>query len=135
MKIKVKPEDFVVQEEATLLPTPEPLAHAIFRLSKQDWDTFDLIDLLSRRLRIPKQDISTGGIKDRYGKTEQLISIKNRGGLREAVNALPPENNFELPLAPDMDLENPGSEERSCKRRFLKVVPDGGGKVATERDR
>ena len=96
MKIKVHPADFLVREEAELEPSPRPQAHAVFRLTKQDWDTFDLIDLLARRLKIPKRDISTGGIKDRYGKTEQLISIKNRPGLREAVHALPPEKNFNL---------------------------------------
>jgi tRNA pseudouridine13 synthase len=98
MKIKVKAEDFVVHEESTLLPSPEPQAHAVFRLTKQDWDTFDLIDLLARRLKILKQDISTGGIKDRYGKTEQLISIKNHRGLAAAVTTLPPEENYKLTL-------------------------------------
>jgi tRNA pseudouridine13 synthase len=96
MKIKVQPEDFVVREESILQPTPKPQAHAIFRLSKQDWDTFDLIDLLARRLKVPRQDISTGGIKDRYGTTEQLVSIKNQRGLAAAVRALPPEKNFHL---------------------------------------
>jgi len=96
MKIKVKAEDFVVREESTLVLSPEPQAHAVFRLSKRDWDTFDLIDLLARRLKIPKQDISTGGIKDRYGTTRQLISIKNRRRLRTAVAALPPQENFHL---------------------------------------
>ena len=96
MKIKVKPEDFVVREVALFEPSAEPRAHAVFRLVKQDWDTFDLVDLIARRLQIPKQDISAGGIKDRYGKTEQLISIKNRQGLTAAVAALPPEDNFKI---------------------------------------
>jgi tRNA pseudouridine13 synthase len=96
MKIKVKAEDFVVREESTLPFSLEPRAHAVYRLTKQNWDTFDLIDLLARRLRIPKQDISTGGIKDRYGETEQLISIRNRRGLDAAIADLPPEENFKL---------------------------------------
>ncbi len=96
MKIKVKPEDFVVLEEALFETSAEPRAHAVFRLNKQDWDTFDLIDLIARRLKIPKQDIAIGGIKDRYAKTEQLISVKNRQGLTAAVQALPPEANFNL---------------------------------------
>jgi tRNA pseudouridine13 synthase len=96
MKIKVKAEDFIVREVSTLQPTPQPQVHAVFRLTKQDWDTFDLVDLLARRLKIPRQDIATGGIKDRHGKTEQLLSIKNRRGLPAAVRALPPEENFDL---------------------------------------
>jgi tRNA pseudouridine13 synthase len=52
--------------------------------------------VLARRLKARKRDISTGGIKDRYGKTEQLISVKNRRGLTAAVRALPVEKNFDL---------------------------------------
>lgn len=96
MKIKVKPEDFVVREEALFEPSAEPRARAVFHLAKQDWDTFDLIDLIARRLKISRQDISVGGIKDRYGKTEQLISIKNRRGLTAAIQAMPPEDNFKI---------------------------------------
>ena len=96
MKIKVKAQDFIVREVSIPSFSDKPHNHAVFRLTKQDWDTFDLIELLARRLKISKQDISTGGIKDRYGITEQLISIKNRRGLQEAVMALPPEDNFKL---------------------------------------
>ena len=96
MKIRVLPDDFMVREESDLHPITQPQAQAIFRLTKQDWDTFDLVDLLARRLKIPRQDIATGGIKDRHGKTEQLLSIKNRRGLPAAVRALPPEENFDL---------------------------------------
>ena len=96
MKIKVNAEDFVVREVATLQPIPKPQAQAIFRLTKQHWDTFDLIDLLARRLKISRQDIAAGGIKDRHGKTEQLLSIKNRPGLLAALGAFPREENFHL---------------------------------------
>ncbi|UCF96715.1 MAG: tRNA pseudouridine(13) synthase TruD [Spirochaetaceae bacterium] len=96
MKIKVNAEDFIVREESALHFSEKPRAHVVFRLSKQDWDTFDLIDLLARRLGIPTGDISFGGIKDRYGKTEQLISFKNRRGLKAAIGALSPQKNFNL---------------------------------------
>ena len=96
MKIKVRTEDFVVREESSLLLSGRPLSHAVYRLTKRDWDTFDLIDLLARRLGIPKEDISTAGIKDRHAETEQLLSIKNRRGLRAAVGALPREAKFRL---------------------------------------
>jgi tRNA pseudouridine13 synthase len=99
MKIKVKTEDFLVREEATVELAAEPRGYTVFRLTKRDWDTFDLIDLLARRLKIPRQDISTGGIKDRHGETEQLISIKNRRGLDAAVRALPPAENFSITFA------------------------------------
>jgi len=96
MKIKVKAEDFVVCEESTLSLSPEPLNHAVFRLIKEDWDTFALIDLLARKLKTPKRDFSIGGLKDRHGKTEQLLSIRNSRNLRAAVDALPAEEKYSL---------------------------------------
>ena len=96
MKIKVRAEDFVVQEEHVAEPSPTPQSQIIFRLVKRDWDTFDLLDLLARRLKIPKQDISVAGIKDRHGRTEQLVSIRYRQGLRASIAVLPPEDNFTL---------------------------------------
>ena len=96
MKIRVLPDDFMVREESDLHPITQPQAQAIFRLTKQDWDTFDLVDLLARRLKVPKQDIATGGIKDRHGTTEQLLSIKNRPGLVPAVRSFPGDENFHV---------------------------------------
>lgn len=79
MKIKVKPEDFLVQEETELPVSPTPDEYAVFRLEKAEWDTFDLLSLLSRRLGVPASALSVGGIKDRYGRTSQLLSVRCRG--------------------------------------------------------
>ncbi len=76
MKVKVRPEDFVVREEPLFAPGATPDRFAVFSLSKRQWDTFDLVDLLSRRLGVPRGDISYGGIKDRFGATEQLVSVR-----------------------------------------------------------
>lgn len=76
MKVKVRPEDFVVREEPLVTPRSTPDGFAVFALSKRQWDTFDLVSLLSRRLGVPRADISYGGIKDRFGATEQLVSIR-----------------------------------------------------------
>ena len=64
----------------------------MFRLSKTSWDTFDLIDLLARTWGVSRRDISVGGMKDRHGSTEQLISVR---ALREAPRPLS-EKNFSL---------------------------------------
>jgi tRNA pseudouridine13 synthase len=98
MKIKVRPEDFVVQELATLKVSDRVQAWQIFRLIKTEWDTFDLVDLLSRRLKIPKKDIRFGGIKDRFAHTEQLISIRNRGRQPQAIEAEARDKRFNLTL-------------------------------------
>jgi len=98
MKIKVKAEDFRVQEETKLRVSSRPRAYSVFQLTKRDWDTFDLIALLARRLRIPVRDIAFAGIKDRFGWTKQLITIRRRRGLSETIARLPEEKNFSLNL-------------------------------------
>ncbi len=96
MKIKVAAEDFLVREESELEISSEPQSQMIFRLVKRDWDTFDLLELLAHRLKIPKQDISVAGIKDRHCRTEQLVSIRYREGLRASIVDRPPEDNYTL---------------------------------------
>ncbi len=76
MKAKVRPEDFVVREEPLVAARPTPDRFALFSLSKRQWDTFDLVSLLARRMGVRRADISYGGIKDRFGATEQLLSIR-----------------------------------------------------------
>jgi len=92
VKLKATPADFVVTEEgaepadplSSDRPVPtdraalsdRPLAWAVFELSKTSWDTFDLVDLLSRTWRVPRDAIRLGGIKDRHGSTTQRISVR-----------------------------------------------------------
>ena len=95
MKVKAAPQDFVVQEESQLTLSRHRSGYAVFRLSKSSWDTFDLIDLLARRLGVGTVDIGIGGMKDRYGSTEQMISVR---GLRSPPERLE-EANFSLSFA------------------------------------
>ena len=86
MKIKASPADFIVQEEAELDLSARRAEFAVFRLSKTSWDTFDLIELLSRKWGVRRDDISVGGIKDRHGSTEQTISVRGLKG-RPGIDA------------------------------------------------
>ncbi|HVO39824.1 MAG TPA: tRNA pseudouridine(13) synthase TruD [Spirochaetia bacterium] len=92
MKVKARPEDFVVEEEADFPLSRSAASHAVFSLSKKSWDTFDLIDLLARRLGVRRDDISVGGMKDRHGATEQVVTVR---GLRHPPRAVS-EANFTL---------------------------------------
>ena len=87
MKIKVLPEDFIVREESRIACGPRPDRYRIYRLEKRHWDSFDLAAHLARRLRVAPGDIRYGGLKDRHGRTEQLLSVRADGrplpGLRE----------------------------------------------------
>ncbi len=75
-KIKVKPEDFFVREMASVeLKQKGP--YGIFILKKRGWNTLDAIKKISQKFRIPLENISYGGKKDRHATTEQFISIKD----------------------------------------------------------
>ncbi len=95
MKIKALPGDFVVREESGVPFQSRPSAYAVFRLSKTSWDTFDLIGLIARRLGVRAEDISVGGMKDRHGSTEQLISVRGLGAPARGLR----EKNFSLTFA------------------------------------
>ncbi len=92
MKVKATPDDFIVREEGDLALSDRRAQYAVFRLSKTSWDTFDLIDLLSRTWGVKRDDISVGGIKDRHGRTEQAISVRGLRGRPAPIH----ETNFRL---------------------------------------
>jgi tRNA pseudouridine13 synthase len=80
VKVKATPADFMVQEESNLSLRTRRSEFAVFQLSKTSWDTFDLIDLLARRWGVRREDLSVGGMKDRHGNTEQMISVRGLRG-------------------------------------------------------
>lgn len=95
MKLKARPEDFLVQEVSEYPLSSRKGPYAVFRLSKSSWDTFDLIDLLARRMRVRREDISVGGMKDRHGRTSQLVSVRALPGAPRSFG----ERNFSLEFA------------------------------------
>lgn len=77
MKIKQKPEDFVVVElDRYELAKTGPFA--LYKLTKWDIGTIEAVASLGRNWRVPPGQIAFGGLKDRHARTEQVISI--RGG-------------------------------------------------------
>jgi len=118
MKIKVRPEDFIVRERSRLALSASPDRYAVYALAKQGWDTFQLLDYLARRLRLDRGDLSVGGIKDRFGRTEQLLSIRFNPGLPETLR----ERNFSLQrrgFAPE-----PVTARASAGNRFTITIRD-----------
>jgi tRNA pseudouridine13 synthase len=73
MKIKVLPQDFVV-EEICSIDLKNWGNFSIYKLEKENWDTFDLLDYLRRKYKL--KNISRAGIKDRYSHSIQYISIE-----------------------------------------------------------
>src|SRR6185295_18839098 len=77
MKIKQKPEDFVVVElDRYELSKTGPFA--LYKLTKWDIGTIEAVANLGRNWKVPLPQIQFGGLKDRHARTEQVISI--RGG-------------------------------------------------------
>jgi tRNA pseudouridine13 synthase len=83
MKIKQKPEDFVVSElDRFELTKTGPFA--LYRLVKWDIGTLEAVGNLASNWKLSRAEISFGGLKDRHARTDQVISV--RGG---------PERHFE----------------------------------------
>jgi len=75
MRIKEKPEDFIVNEEANLKISKGNYSY--FLLVKKNWNTIDVIKEISKRLKIKEKNIGFAGNKDKIALTSQHISIYN----------------------------------------------------------
>ncbi len=73
-RIKVEPEDFVVEELPAYLPSGEG-EHLYLWIEKRDCSTEYLTGLLSRSLGIPRDSMGMAGQKDRRAVTRQWVSI------------------------------------------------------------
>lgn len=73
-RIKVEPEDFVVEE----IPLYEPGGegqHVYVYLEKRGLSTYQAVNAIARRLRVPTGSIGYAGLKDAWAVTRQMISI------------------------------------------------------------
>ncbi|RME63380.1 MAG: tRNA pseudouridine(13) synthase TruD [Nitrospirae bacterium] len=102
-KIKVKPEDFVVEEVAHL-PLSQGGPYRVYQLQKRYWNTLDVLKYLSKRLRLPLNRFSYGGKKDRYSLSTQFITIRDRRTFRikEKNFTLMPMGAMFRPMGPDL---------------------------------
>ncbi|MEK7733333.1 MAG: tRNA pseudouridine(13) synthase TruD, partial [Planctomycetota bacterium] len=98
IKIKVNPEDFVVEEVAGL-PMRKNGNYYVYRLTKRGWNTVDVLKRISQTFSIPFSDLSYGGKKDKHAITSQYITISRRSADRAAfpASSSPKQNIKELP--------------------------------------
>ncbi len=76
-RIKVRPEDFLVDE----LPLYEPCGegeHVYLGIEKCRVSHGEMLSHLSRHFRVPRDSIGFAGMKDKQGVTRQLVSIQIR---------------------------------------------------------
>ncbi len=75
VKIKQKPEDFSVTESFRFDQAPRG-RYGVYLMDKQKLSTFEAVERLRAHLGLPRGAISYCGLKDKQGRTEQLIAIE-----------------------------------------------------------
>jgi tRNA pseudouridine13 synthase len=75
MKLKQQPVDFIVEELPSQTWSEEKQAHAVYRLEKEDVDTFAAIRAIARKLRLPQAEIGYAGLKDKHAHSTQYITL------------------------------------------------------------
>jgi tRNA pseudouridine13 synthase len=76
-RLKVEPEDFVVEELPLYMPNGEG-EHLYLWIEKWDVSGERLLAHLARSLDIAKSDIGMAGLKDRRAVTRQFVSVPRR---------------------------------------------------------
>lgn len=76
MKIKQKPEDFSVKESYRFDEVPTG-RFRVYLMDKQKLSTFDAVDRIRARFGLKPGAISFCGLKDKQGRTEQLIAVES----------------------------------------------------------
>src|SRR5512147_1912166 len=114
MKLKQRPEDFQVTESWRFEEDPRG-AHFVYLMDKQKLSTFEAVDRICTRFKIPRAAVSFCGLKDKQGRTTQLIAIERR-----QVELQDPD----LRLKPLGRTARPLSAENTTSNRFAVTVRD-----------
>jgi len=72
--LKESPEDFLVEELPLYTPCGEG-EHLYLTVEKRGLTTFDLLQQLSRALKVPEREIGYAGLKDARATTRQTVSV------------------------------------------------------------
>ena len=75
MKLKQRPEDFQVTESWRFDEAPRG-RHHVYLMDKQKLSTFEAVDRICERFRLPRASVSYCGLKDKQGRTTQLIAVE-----------------------------------------------------------
>ena len=81
MKIKQRPEDFVVREGFRFEEDPEGDVW-VYRMDKQKVSTLSALERIGKEFGVRRRDLSICGLKDKQGRTEQLVGVQG-GALAE----------------------------------------------------
>ncbi|GAC1598043.1 MAG: tRNA pseudouridine(13) synthase TruD [Myxococcales bacterium] len=85
MKIKQRPEDFVVREGYRFDDDPQGNVW-VYRLDKQKVSTLQALERISKEFAVRRRALSVCGLKDKQGRTEQLVGVEGGAlGVTEVV--------------------------------------------------
>ncbi|HSN92843.1 MAG TPA: tRNA pseudouridine(13) synthase TruD [Anaeromyxobacteraceae bacterium] len=114
MKLKQRPEDFQVTESWRFDDDPAG-QWFVYLMDKQKLSTFEAVDRICERFRIPRAAVSFCGLKDKQGRTTQVVAVRGR-----AVEMQEPD----LRLKPLGRTARPLSAENTTSNRFAVTVRD-----------
>ncbi len=77
MRLKTRPEDFIVREAYHFEAAPRG-AYRVYLMDKQKLSTLEAVARVAQVAKVPVQAISFCGLKDKQGRTEQIIAVKGR---------------------------------------------------------
>ena len=85
-RLRITPEDFVVDEISVSLPVVHDGRYATARVRSRNWETNRLVRHLARTLRISRKRISFAGTKDKRAVTTQLVQFDDAPESLERLN-------------------------------------------------
>jgi len=115
MRLKVRPEDFTVRE-SWRFDEVHGGGYQVYAMDKQKLTTFQAVERLATKLGVPRSAVSFCGLKDKQGRTEQLIAIHGP----TAVSFQEPD--LKLRLVGETD--HPLSAKNTTSNRFSVTVRD-----------
>jgi len=77
MRLKQRPEDFSVTESWRFDEDPRG-PWRVYLMDKQKLTTFEAVDRLCARFKVPRAEVTYCGLKDKQGRTTQLVAVKGR---------------------------------------------------------
>jgi len=119
VRIKQRPEDFSVRESYRFDPVPDG-RYRVYLMDKQKLSTFEAVERIRSRYGLRPGAISFCGLKDKQGRTEQLIAVDGA-----EVDVQEPD----LRLKPLGRTGRPLSAENTTSNRFSVTV-----RAVTEED-
>jgi len=77
MRLKQRPEDFSVTESWRFDDDPAG-PWRVYLMDKQKLTTFEAVERICSRFKVPRADVTYCGLKDKQGRTTQLVAVRGR---------------------------------------------------------